>query len=104
MLVFFAALALSAVPKLELARENEHGLPGMYYGSMDAADFDGDGLLDLVLSGNFDTVFDSGRHSDADAPRLSDRVRVYENVSNRGGAIRFRLKEERKDLYGSRGS
>jgi hypothetical protein len=97
-------LIAGGVPQVQLALEEKHGLPGMYYGSMDAADFDGDGRIDLVLSGNFDTVFDSQYHKDADNARLSDRVRVYENVSKKGQAIRFVLKEERKDIFGSRGS
>lgn len=97
-------LLAASVPEVRLALEEKHGLPGMYYGSMDAADFDGDGRIDLVLSGNFDTVFDSQYHKEADSERLSDRVRLYANVSKKGEAIRFVLKEERKDLFGSRGS
>lgn len=103
-LVAVLGLAAPAVPPVQLVQEEKHGIPGMYYGSMDVADFDGDGRLDLILSGNFDTVFDSQYFKEADAPRLSDRVRIYKNISDKGGAIRFKLEKELTDITGSRGS
>lgn len=66
-----------------LVKETAHGLPGMYYGSMAAADFDGDGKIDLVMAGNYERKYD-----DADKLGGHDQVRLFRNVSS-GSAIRF---------------
>lgn len=89
---------------IELLREEEHGLPGMYEGSIAAADFDGDGKLDLVMTGNWDTVYNSAVHPPALTAKLADRVKLFRNVSKKGGPIRFELVEVREDIGGTRGS
>lgn len=91
-------------PTITLTREAGHGLPGLYSGSITAADLDGDRRIDLVLAGHFDTRFDSARHTERDAERLAARVRLYRNTSTRGGPITFELVEERADLRGWRGA
>lgn len=78
-------------------------MPGLYYGSIVAADLDGDGRVELIFGGNFDTVFDSARHREEDMERHSDRLRIYRNVS-RPGVIRFELARELTEARGIRGT
>jgi hypothetical protein len=74
---------------LEIQEETAHGIPGCYRCSAAVADFDGDGLPDLVLAGAFD------RES-----RVGTRVRLYRNRSTTGGRINFLFQRE---LTGVRG-
>jgi len=65
----------------------EHDLPGIYYGEVRAADFNGDGKPDLVLFGVIDNFRETwGPTEDGDR---SGRVMVYFNESE-PGKIRFK--------------
>lgn len=88
-------------PRRTLIREDEieHGLPGMYYGAMGTADFDQDGWTDVVMTGNYDRIFDS-----SDGLGGSDKVRLFRNVSmNLSGPIKF-MEKTGPSLTGVRGS
>ncbi|MBP9695124.1 MAG: VCBS repeat-containing protein [Candidatus Magasanikbacteria bacterium] len=88
-----------SVSGLSLIAEDS-GLPGMYGGAWGKADFDGDGFLDLVVYGHYRTMF----HSSDNPSGGSDELRLYKNVSTRGGAIRFQLQQVVVDNNGNRGA
>jgi VCBS repeat protein/FG-GAP repeat protein len=90
----------TTVPVIDaLVEETNHGLPGMYYGNVVAADLDGDGWPDIAMTGNYERKFDS-----ADGLGGRDQVRLYRNASNGlGGRIHFELRAT-PTLGGIRGS
>src|SRR5258708_6571593 len=45
---------------LRLIEVQNHGLPGCYRCQLDVADFDGDGRVDVVMAGAFDSAFVPG--------------------------------------------
>jgi hypothetical protein len=85
-----ASLSAGSAGPINLAETQNHGLPGCYRCGMDAADFDGDGRIDLVMAGAFDSVFTPGGGN----YRINNRVRVYQNVSCPGEEIQFVLQAE----------
>jgi hypothetical protein len=74
---------------LTLLPETNHGLEGVYAGALATGDFDQDGRLDLVIGGNR-----LGMFSAEGANALHD-VRLYRNISETGGNLRFALQQVR---------
>jgi hypothetical protein len=98
-MVFFSCAAIAQPAPLSFVKETAAGLPGMYAGSFGTADFDGDGKIDVVMTGNYQRQFDS---SDGKGGR--DQVRLYKNISTPGGAIRFQFHHAISAYGGIRGS
>jgi hypothetical protein len=92
----WTAAAQSANP-IQLTPEQNHGLDGVYYGSLAAADFDHDGRLDLVIGGN-------RLGMKPDGPNSVHDIRLYRNSSSPGGNIRFTLQQVLSDTLGYRGT
>ncbi len=76
--------------QISLVRETGHGIPGFYLGSIDIADFDGDGRVDLVIAGSWD------RAHTRDMSNLTcvGKVRLYKNISISGSQVKFTLQKE----------
>jgi hypothetical protein len=72
------------VPPVRLGREENTGLDPMYLGGIAVADFNGDGLIDVVMAGYFKPAHDEKQNC-----LESTEARVYINVSKKGGPIRF---------------
>jgi hypothetical protein len=85
---------------LMLAEEKDHGLPGCYRCQIAAADYDGDGKIDVVIGGAFDSALRPGTAVYA----VNNVVRLYRNVTEKGGPIRFQLVEELPNLAGGGGA
>jgi hypothetical protein len=97
---------ISIIPRTNPAKsftfveESGHGLPGCYRCQIAAADFDGDGFVDVVIAGAFDSAFTP----DMSEYTFHNVIRVYKNVSRAGGPIRFQLQEEIPDARGGGGA
>ncbi len=87
-------------PTLPMTRVDNTGLPGMYGGSWGTADFDGDGDIDLVVIGHFRAMF----HSQFNPTGGDDTLRLYRNITTRGGPVRFELQAELPNDNGNRGA
>lgn len=70
---------------INLIEVQGHGLPGCYRCGVAAADFDGDGRIDIVMAGAFDSAFTPDMRNYT----FQNRIRVFRNVSCPGGEIRF---------------
>lgn len=68
---------------------NSAGLTPCYRCGMGAADFDGDGLTDIVMAGAFDSAYTANMANCV----TNGQIRLYKNVSTPGGAIRFALQQ-----------
>lgn len=90
------ALADPINGEIKLAPVEGHGLPGCYRCGIGAADFDGDGRLDVIMAGPFDKAWVPGMGNYT----YENRIRVYRNISCPGENIRFQLANE---IAGARG-
>ena len=70
----------AALTTPNVASVSDHGIPGMYLGTLRTADFTGDGKPDVIMSGHF------GARSQEPA-----EIRIYKNISSGTGDIRFSL-------------
>lgn len=91
--------SLTAGP-VSLTEESGHGLPGCYRCGIGIADFDGDGRIDLVMAGAFDSAWMPGMQDYT----YQNVVRVYRNVSVAGQEIQFELQEEMSDVRAGGGA
>jgi hypothetical protein len=85
---------------INIVDEQGHGLPGCYRCQIDVADFDGDGRVDVVMAGPFDSAFTP----DMSNYTYQNRIRLFRNVSCPGQQIRFQEVMTIPDAVGGGGA
>lgn len=94
------ALSPGSSGPINLAEVQGHGLAGCYRCAIDVADFDGDGRIDIVMAGPFDSLTTPGGGN----YRNNNRIRLYKNISCPGEELRFQLALEVQDSVGGGGA
>src|SRR5436190_5607122 len=82
---------------LDYTNEVYSGLPGCYRCSAATGDFDGDGKVDLVMAGAFDSAVRAGTSTLID----NNEIRIYRNNSRIGSSIRFVLQATIAGAHGA---